>query len=152
MEDLIADALPHFKLIILTEEFDEGMMVLRRLLGWSMIDMTYSSMYKTEKGSVRYDGKKLVDVPHFDDLPQQTREAIDELTQLDQMLYTAAKMEYAKRRDSVAGFLGSDLAEFNELQSVVTGYLGANTSSKANAMYKSSNIYANREISPLYGF
>lgn len=48
-------------------------MVLRRLLGWSMIDMTYSSMYKTKKGATRFDGKKLVDVPHFDDLPQQVR-------------------------------------------------------------------------------
>ena len=49
------------------------MMVLRRLLGWSMIDMTYSSMYKTKKGSTRFDGKQLVDVPHFDDLPQKVR-------------------------------------------------------------------------------
>ena len=57
--------------VILTEEFDEGLMVLRRLLGWSMIDMTYSSMYKTAKGAKRFDGKQLVDVPHFDDLPQQ---------------------------------------------------------------------------------
>lgn len=60
--------------IILTEEFDEGLMVLRRLLGWSMIDMTYSSMYKTAKGAKRFDGKQLVDVPHFDDLPQQVSE------------------------------------------------------------------------------
>lgn len=54
--------------MILTEEFDEGLMVLRRLLGWDMIDMTYCSMYKTKKGATRYDGKPLVDVPRFEDL------------------------------------------------------------------------------------
>ena len=59
--------------IILTEEFDEGMMVMRRLLGWEMIDMTYSSMYETKKGEKRFDGMTLVDVPHFDDLPQEVR-------------------------------------------------------------------------------
>lgn len=40
----------------------------------------------------------------------------------------------SQRRDSVSGFLGSDLAEFNELQRVVASYLDANSSSKANAM------------------
>eukprot|EP00904_Undaria_pinnatifida_P012458 jgi/Undpi1/8342/HiC_scaffold_25.g10811.m1 len=152
MENLVADVLPRLKLVILTEEFDEGLMVLRRLLGWSMIDMTYSSMYKTAKGAKRFDGKQLVDVPHFDDLPQQTRDIIDDITQLDQMLYVGAKKEYEKRRDSVAAFLGSDLAEFNELQSVVSSYLETNSSSKANAMYKTINIYANEERSPLYEF
>lgn len=56
--------------VIVTEEFDEGLMVLRRLLDWQMIDMTYSVMYKTEDGSTRYDGKPLVNKPRFEDLPR----------------------------------------------------------------------------------
>lgn len=59
--------------VILTEQFDEGLMVLRRLLGWQMIDMTYCSMYETKKGATRYDGKPLVNVPHFEDLPYAVR-------------------------------------------------------------------------------
>lgn len=59
--------------IILTEEFDEGLMVLRRLLGWEMMDMTYVSMYKTVNGAHRFDGKPLVSSPRFDDLPEQVR-------------------------------------------------------------------------------
>lgn len=55
--------------IILTEQFDEGLMVLRRLMGWEMIDMSYCAMLKTKEGASRYDGKPLVNVPHFEDLP-----------------------------------------------------------------------------------
>lgn len=57
--------------VLLTEEFDEGLMVLRRLLRWEMVDMTYVSVYKTTAGARRYDGKPLVDAPRFEDLPVQ---------------------------------------------------------------------------------
>lgn len=57
--------------ILLTEEFDEGLMVLRRLLKWEMVDMTYVSVYKTTAGARRYDGKPLVNAPLFEDLPAE---------------------------------------------------------------------------------
>lgn len=46
-------------------------MALRRVLGWSMIDMTYMSMKVSKVGSKRWDGKPLVDRPSFDDLPEK---------------------------------------------------------------------------------
>ena len=63
----------HGTKILLTEEFDEGLMVMRRLLGWEMVDMTYVSMYKTVDGAHRFDGKLLVSAPHFEDLPEHVR-------------------------------------------------------------------------------
>lgn len=54
--------------ILLTEQFDEGLMVMRRMLGWGMIDMTYARMMETKSGTRRWDGKELKDVPHFEDL------------------------------------------------------------------------------------
>lgn len=60
--------------VILTEAFDEGLMVLRRLMGWDMIDMTYSRMMETKLGQQRWDGKELKNVPHFEDLPQWVSE------------------------------------------------------------------------------
>lgn len=72
METAVGSSPTHSK-VMLTEEVDEGLMVLRRLLKWDMVDMTYLSMYKTTKGSTRYDGKELVDTPHFDDLPEHVR-------------------------------------------------------------------------------
>ena len=56
--------------VILTEDFDRGLMVLRRLMRWEMIDLTYSKMMETKKGVVRWDNIPLVDVPSFDSLPQ----------------------------------------------------------------------------------
>lgn len=48
-------------------------MVLRRLMGWSMVDMTYVSVLKTSDGAARYDGKKLVKAPKFEDLPKEVK-------------------------------------------------------------------------------
>lgn len=45
-------------------------MVLRRLMGWEMIDMTYERMMETKAGGKRWDGKELKDVPHWQDLPE----------------------------------------------------------------------------------
>ncbi len=67
------DSSPNSSKVLLTEQFDEGLMVLRRLLKWDMVDMTYLSMYKTVKGSKRYDGKELIDAPLFNDLPEHVR-------------------------------------------------------------------------------
>ena len=56
----------------MTDRFDEGLMVLRRLLGWSMIDMTYMKLNETKAGSQwQSEGNRFVDRPSFDDLPEQ---------------------------------------------------------------------------------
>lgn len=59
--------------VLLTERFDEGLMVLRHLLRWHMIDMTYSTLMETKIGSQRYDGKYLKHAPKFDDLDKAVR-------------------------------------------------------------------------------
>ncbi len=56
--------------VILTEDFDRGLMVLRRLMRWEMIDVTYTKMMETKKGAIRWDNEPLVDVPTFESLPQ----------------------------------------------------------------------------------
>eukprot|EP00904_Undaria_pinnatifida_P006312 jgi/Undpi1/2810/HiC_scaffold_14.g06187.m1 len=106
LDEFIQAQLPDFRLIILTEAFDEGLMVLRRLMGWEMIDMTYARMMETKAGSRRWDGKDLKNVPHFDDLSQE-RKAV-----------AAIEIE-------------AELKEFEELQVLMNGYLHGNTSSGA---------------------
>lgn len=59
--------------ILLTEKLDEGLMVLRRLLGWDLIDVTYTKMMETKQGTKRYDGQVLAAVPNFEDLPPAVR-------------------------------------------------------------------------------
>ncbi|CAM9489564.1 unnamed protein product [Scytosiphon promiscuus] len=152
LDQLLDKALPQAKLVILTERFDEGLMVLRRLLGWSMVDMTYVSVLKTADGAKRYDGKSLVKAPRFEDLPGEVQQKIDDLTQLDRLLYTSAVHYYEKRRDEVAQHLEADLAEFEQLQRVVQTYLEHNPASKANVMYKTANIYAQEKYSQFHEF
>ncbi|CAM9865086.1 unnamed protein product, partial [Laminaria digitata] len=131
LEHFILAELPDFRLVILTEAFDEGLMVLRRLLGWEMIDMTYSRMMETKSGSRRWDGKGLKDVPHFDDLNPSTQKAIDASTGLDGRLYAAAVVLYEERKAVAAIEIEEELEEFEKLQVVMNDYLKKNSSSEA---------------------
>eukprot|EP00904_Undaria_pinnatifida_P012461 jgi/Undpi1/8345/HiC_scaffold_25.g10813.m1 len=119
LEHLIAQELSSFKLIVLTEQFDEGLLVLRRLLGWDMIDMTYAKMKVSTAGYTRWDGKQLV------------QDEIDASTKLDHILYTAAQEHFAKRMQVVSNVIEADLEGFTELQHAISDYLDANDSSKA---------------------
>lgn len=49
-------------------------MVLRRMLKWDLIDMTYVPILKTMEGEHRWDGKPLVNVPHFSELKPQVNQ------------------------------------------------------------------------------
>ena len=57
--------------ILLTDRFDEGLMVLRRLMGWHMIDMTYMTLRITKIPTRRLVGSKFEERPHFDELPTE---------------------------------------------------------------------------------
>ncbi|CAM9861374.1 unnamed protein product [Pylaiella littoralis] len=135
LDEFIGVELPKFRLMLLTEEFDEGLMVMRRLLGWDMIDMTYAKMMKTTGGSRRWDGKELKDVPHWDDLPEWVHKKVDASIGMDRKLYQAAEDQYIKMKAAVAVDLEADLQEFEELQKVLDGYLQGNSSSEAMKWY-----------------
>ncbi|CAM9764758.1 unnamed protein product, partial [Hapterophycus canaliculatus] len=127
----IENELPDFRLVLLTEEFDEGLMVLRRLMGWEMIDMTYERMMETKAGGKRWDGKVLKNVPHWEELPPWVRDSIDASTELDRILYDAAANHYRQMKAVAAVEIEADLQEFEELQQVVEDYLKNNASSEA---------------------
>eukprot|EP00903_Cladosiphon_okamuranus_P011852 g11134.t2 len=141
VQSLIHDTLPDFKLVVLTERLDEGLLVMRRMLHWHMIDLTYCDLNETKAGDRRWDGKPFVDRPHFDSLPEKVQQKIDELTELDRVLYDAGKKEFEKRLAPYADSIQEDNAEFQELQSVISNYLDGNSSSMANPMYRSMNVY-----------
>ena len=61
--------------ILLTERFDEGLMVLRNLLKWHLVDMTYIPVNKTAGRNGRTATGDLKDRAHFDNLPEDVREA-----------------------------------------------------------------------------
>ncbi|CAN0564455.1 unnamed protein product, partial [Ectocarpus sp. 12 AP-2014] len=63
MNYFIKQQMPKFKMVLLTERFDEGLALLQRMLQWDPIDMTYCKMLQTKKGEMRWDGKPLENVP-----------------------------------------------------------------------------------------
>ncbi|CAN0386062.1 unnamed protein product, partial [Discosporangium mesarthrocarpum] len=70
----IRDHLPRFKMVLLTEYFDESLALFMRMFNWDPIDMTYCRVVETKAGVQRYDGKDLVDVPRVSQLPLEVRE------------------------------------------------------------------------------
>lgn len=56
---------------MLTEEVDEGLVLLGRIMGWDMIDLTYTSLLENRAGAVRWDGKPLKGAPKVRDLDDE---------------------------------------------------------------------------------
>lgn len=57
---------------MLTERFDEGLCLLRRLMGWHLIDITYTRCNETGSTitwKMSKDGSKVFRRPHFEELP-----------------------------------------------------------------------------------
>ena len=53
---------------MLTEEMDEGLVLLGRILGWDPIDLTYASLLETGDGMIRWDAKPVKRAPKPKDL------------------------------------------------------------------------------------
>lgn len=60
---------------MLTEAVDEGLVLLGRILGWDMIDLTYASMLRTREGVRRWDDKPLTRVPKVEELDEEVSTA-----------------------------------------------------------------------------
>ena len=52
--------------VLITEKFDESLMIMRHILGWHMIDMTY--VYLNQTAGLRKKGEVLHDRSPFDNL------------------------------------------------------------------------------------
>ncbi|CAM9664893.1 unnamed protein product [Scytosiphon promiscuus] len=134
LQDFIEHDVPQFKLILLTERFEEGLMVLRRLLGWHLIDMTFISVNRSA-GRQSKNGV-LPERSPFEKLPGDIQEKIDDLTVLDRQLYDAGVVAFEKSRAAVADEVDTDLVEFERLQEVMNEYLKRNPKSPVLAMYR----------------
>ncbi|CAM9464061.1 unnamed protein product [Phaeothamnion confervicola] len=71
LDRFIKNDLPKFTLMMLTEKFDEGVVLLAHMFGWDLIDVTYSSMLENKEGAVRWDGKPLRKAPKFEELSSE---------------------------------------------------------------------------------
>ncbi|CAN0110303.1 unnamed protein product [Discosporangium mesarthrocarpum] len=144
MNYFIRHELPLFKMVILTERFDEGLALLQRMLGWDPIDITYCKMLQTKKGERRWDGKPLENVPKASDLPETILMQIKARTQLDMRLYQAGILLHRKYKLQFGPGFDEHYNGFQTIQRVMHSYLDANVSSEAHNWYMGSvDIYEN---------
>lgn len=69
----VSVCLLHVFKVLLTERLEEGLMVLRRMFQWHMIDMVYFTLNETKTGERRWDSKPVINRPSFDSLPEKAR-------------------------------------------------------------------------------
>lgn len=59
--------------VMVTERFDEGLLLLGQMLRWELIDLTYVVVNETKEGNKAINGVSFVNPPDFEDLPQEAR-------------------------------------------------------------------------------
>ena len=70
-----------YQVIVLMERFDEGLLLLKRLLGWDTVDLTYVKINDSHQGLLRrsWDGLTVTPSPKVSELSVATRAKITEL-------------------------------------------------------------------------
>ncbi|CAM9134852.1 unnamed protein product, partial [Ectocarpus sp. 8 AP-2014] len=134
----VQTVLPTYKLVMLHESFDRGLLVLRRLMRWHMIDIVHVPLNKSKPTVSSWrtkHGVKTYARPHYEDLPLKAREKIDELTVLDRILYEGGKVIWEKTLNSMAGHIEADQAAYNGLMGTTRQFLKNNRTSLAHELY-----------------
>eukprot|EP00903_Cladosiphon_okamuranus_P016984 g15656.t1 len=151
LDEFIQNDLPDFAMILLTEQFEEGLAIFMRMFNWRPIDMTYCRVIETKAGVARYDGKMLANVPKIRDLPQEVVAEIKRQTQLDQALYKAAVKMYLEKRALYEDHLEADVRRIRTVQSAVHGYLDFDATSPAHEWYE-GDVHCFADPSPVQPF
>ncbi|CAM9624227.1 unnamed protein product [Laminaria digitata] len=142
LDEFILDYLPTFTLAMLTEEMDEGLVLLGRILGWDPIDLTYASLLETGDGMIRWDDKPVKKAPKPKDLDSHTLSELARVTHLDAQLYRAVKDHYNEVRELHSDGLEEAVREFRVLQSDVLSFLDEEpTDSPARGWYMPESDY-----------
>ncbi|CAM9372174.1 unnamed protein product [Ascophyllum nodosum] len=124
LDDFVLNHLPSFTLTMLTEDVDESLVLLGKILGWDPIDLTYASLLKTgANGSVRWDGKAVQKAPKPEDLDEDTLAGLALVTELDAELYHAARDHYDRIKAEYSAGLDDAVRNFRGLQSKMLRYL-----------------------------
>eukprot|EP00904_Undaria_pinnatifida_P000826 jgi/Undpi1/10744/HiC_scaffold_29.g13192.m1 len=147
LDDFVENSLPKFKLVLLTDRFAEGLMLLRNMFRWHLIDMSYIVLNQTSTrvgGRKGQEARKLgaqVHRPVFDELSIEAQQKIDELTSMDRAIYEAGKVHFEKTLAPLADQVEADVAGFNSLQELVAEYLDLNRTSLARNLYTYEDIF-----------
>eukprot|EP00053_Salpingoeca_punica_P023186 m.9243 g.9243 ORF g.9243 m.9243 type:complete len:508 (-) comp4634_c0_seq1:724-2247(-) len=120
---------PAVQFFMVTERFDESLVLLRRIMNWDMQDITYLKVLDSHafSGAVRYDGRIIMETPTFASLPVALQAVVKELTPLDTMLYERANA----RLDELItlyddGTFKDEVEHFQSIQTDIRTFCNAN--------------------------
>ncbi len=135
------------------ERFEEAMLLLRRTLHWSLLDITYAVLFDSRRtAATRWDGRRIKPTPKVSSLEPALVARIRELNYLDGRIYDTAVAVFEKALDEARGEDGSearaawdaDAAEFTRMQAALTSSFKADPGHKAcealRAWYTMSDV------------
>ena len=121
------------------ERFDEGMLLLRRTLRWSLLDVTYAVLFDSRRSAAtRWDGKGIKPTPKVESLEPALVERLRELNHLDGRIYDTAVALFDRALEDARGAEGSeqrvawdaDAAELTRMQAALAASFKADPSRK----------------------
>jgi len=90
------------------EHFDDGMLLLRRSLGWQLLDVTYAVLFDSRReGAVRWDNTRILPTPKLKSLAPAMVKRIQALNHLDVIFYDAALAAFQGALQKAKGAPGS---------------------------------------------
>ncbi|KAI8803537.1 galactose-3-O-sulfotransferase-domain-containing protein [Cladochytrium replicatum] len=134
----------YFGMILITELFDESLVLMRRKFGWERQDILYVKMLDSCEDLHRWDNrevkcsremmKEIMTDPEY----ETTRELIEEANKLDIILYSAVKAELQKKLEEQGEDFWEEVAELKmnvaELQENCRGFSSLNSAEQIALM------------------
>ena len=101
LSSFLETGLPSFSLIMLTDRFEESLVVMRHLFNLNLLDLTFLTLNEGLEGRHRYDKKLLKSTPHPQDLDPTLVEKIQDITKADAILYDRAAALFDEKVESL---------------------------------------------------
>ena len=143
------------------ERFEEGMLLLRHTLHWSLLDITYAVLFDSRRSAAtRWDGRRIKPTPKVSSLEPALVEKLRELNYLDGRIYDTAMALFDKALEDARGADGSEqraawdanAAEFARMQAALTASFAADPSHKACAALQAWYTMSDVEYEGHIGF
>eukprot|EP00045_Choanoeca_perplexa_P014006 m.162483 g.162483 ORF g.162483 m.162483 type:complete len:1196 (+) comp16533_c0_seq1:148-3735(+) len=148
-QQFVARWLPTFDIMLLSERFEEGLVLLRRLFNWDPLDITYVRLLDSHStaGSRRWDGRRLDPTPRIPALPKAAQEHLNRLTQLDQLIYNASVAKFEEQLRKQGADFHEEVALFKKLNSQLSQTCSKHKDTHACLFYALSDVQYFRLIS-----
>ncbi|EGD79236.1 hypothetical protein PTSG_09957 [Salpingoeca rosetta] len=123
MDKFMREYAPVFRTLLLSDRMHESLVILANDLGWSLWDMTYTKLLDSSKeGFKRWDGKPVKKTPKISSLDPALKEKIEDLTQLDKIVYDYAMKELDRKIRAYGPAFRAAVRALEEMNSALNAF------------------------------